>query len=245
MSSVKKIFGLLIIMFVFCFGVVTVNAETITLEQVVKSMEESDIFKLFNTDTTSCEISNTSDSLNIKCNYNEDGTLKTMNTNLAYANDVLSYNFTGDKNDPSSIQQSFYDALLISSLSYSVAKLNGYTDEQLESIDEDAANNYTLAENGLEMKSFDFEYSENGGTSSGTALESFKIDINNLKLVLKDSNNDKDKDNVDDGNNNVDIPLDEGPQTGANDFIIICVALLISCLFINNKLIKKTIIKRI
>lgn len=176
MRKIKAKF--LFVMFLIFIGVIPVNADTLTLDDIAKQLENSDVYNYLNNDETSVEIVKDVSFIEITYNTIDSGTWVTT---FNYENDILSYSFPGDKTADTTFAQIIIDSQWIKEILFIVAKANGYTDEQLQSIDEEVAATFTLEKNGYE--STEFTYS-NGSSITATGCDTFKININNLKLDI-------------------------------------------------------------
>ena len=257
MKNIKIILFSIAIFFVCINGV---NAE-ITFDQIVSQVKEGELNKSFNTDKVSTEIISTNDKMTITYDAGESGT---WITEFNFDNDILSYQFKENKNSETTFSQTLMDGLWISEVFNIIAYANGYTDEQLELINEEKSAAYTLEKNGIEMTYFEHAYE--GGSSgasvnlSGSGCDTFKININNLNLEIEENKEDIDENTNTNNNLTSDVDQEElkdnkeenyvdqtidSPQTGAFTPLIICFSLFTIGTLIYIKLNKNKKLKRL
>lgn len=174
--NVKKIIGLILISFLLLFTPFKqAYARDLSFEDVVDALKNSDMYSSLESSGVSLNISSTSDKITITSN--------TYVTEFTYADDIISYTSSGSVTDDESAGQSVTDSLWIAQLILIIGENQGYTEEELSSLDI-TDTTYTLVENGLEVTTFDYSYTTASGTASGTVCDTFKININYLDLDL-------------------------------------------------------------
>jgi len=195
--TVNKIISsvLLLIVGVFIatfFNTTYVDAETLTLNDVVAKLKQSATYNDYNKGQYNTTISLVNGSINITYKYTDssDTTLSTeVVTTFTSSNDILTYNIPVNKNDDSVPARSIIDGMWIYEITKIVAEANGYTEDQLKSIEDQSK--FNLEDNGIEITTFDYSYSQDGATMTGEATETFKIDINFLDLEINEIENPK------------------------------------------------------
>ena len=168
MKKFKKIFLILILMFV---GIVGVSAETLGIEKVSEQFDKSNIFGF------TSKVNNTDKTFDI---YDEDE--KTFS--LTYGDDYLEYDNREVTITPENYANSIIPAFLIQDVLESVITLSGYIDKTLS---EDATyiNTYDTYGIQLEIESYNFSGSDENGSSwdiKGEAVKYFKISLDTEKI---------------------------------------------------------------
>lgn len=170
-----------IIMVIFSFlltiflGLNVVKADNILLEDVVNTLKTNN--------KSNSNITSTSNSIIIESI--KDGV--TYTTIFNYSNGIISFTHNNLNQTMNDYIKFTMDITWCDELIAAVAKLRGYTDDEIKSIDV-LNDGYTLKDNGIELTTFAHVFTDNNLMNiSVDAYESLKIDINNLKLNIKEN----------------------------------------------------------
>jgi len=167
----KKIRNLVLALMLMFVGVISVNAATLTIEDVSKQFDKSNIFGF------TSKVNNTDKTFDI---YDNDE--KTFS--FTYGDDYLEYDNREVTITPENSANSMIPAFLIQNVLESVITLSGYTDKTLS----EAAtyiNTYDTYGIQLEIESYNFSGSDENGSSwhiSGEAVKYFKISLDTEKI---------------------------------------------------------------
>lgn len=158
----NKVLGILLITFLFVFGINNVNAETITLEQVADKTEE--ILKKSNNGEDTINVLIEEKNMIIK--------VEDLSIVFDYENGILSFKHSTGNDIESFLGEVLIYAGSASAVTQAVAELHGYNERDTRLFLD--FENSTFEENGYEYKTI----------NNDTEMQ-FKIDINNFSLNLE------------------------------------------------------------
>lgn len=196
----------------------------------VEKFKNTELFKTVEESNT-VSITNTDDSLKIVTN---DGT-NTITTNFTYVDGILTFVPSNNKDNI------LVDGIWVINCMYALSDLKGYDMDDLDEWYEDN-NEYTLANNGLELKEEKTTITNEGIILSVDKIVLFKLDIKNgiKSFSNKEENPKDDVDKVVDKSEDETI---ENPKTGSKVEIIVIAAITMfvigSTISINMKKINK------
>lgn len=185
--------------FLFLFSISCVHAEEYTLDDFVTFLhsEENPLYSKMD-GIIKFEVEHSASLLDP--NFHEDhlvGTaLQSKNgytVSYDYKDGVLTYEYQGKKDKPYDIQKGMYDSLVSRFLIQEMALFHGLSVEHLSFFLPEYNNIMSFSEDGLEVKTFHYEFSSSETSSDGEIIESMKIDINNFnekKLIGEEENPD-------------------------------------------------------
>ncbi len=179
----KKLFKyLFILIFLFMINIYRVDAQNITIDEVVQKFKEN----LNELELENLDVQKEDNQIIVKyeCTFSTEEDHKDCQTIYNIDNDIISYEFAGNKELENDVYQGFQDTLLSAFLIYSVGELKGYNIEDFQKydFDDDVEDNFTIEEDGLETKMFTYVFDDEYSHVSGTIHETFKIDINKFDL---------------------------------------------------------------
>lgn len=174
----KRVRCLLLAIFVACMCAVPVHAESISFTDVVNALKSSETYNYFTKDMGEVVFESSENELSIINNYTNP-TSGTWTTKFTYDNGVISYNYSSELDPLTNAGGLMVDNLWISQLVSIVANVNGYTKDQLLSVNDEKLESYTLEDNGIEVVRKTVSKAD---STTVTYPESLKLNINNLKL---------------------------------------------------------------
>lgn len=181
----KKVLSLVVCaLFILILGTGVVNAQDITLQDVVKQIEADGFYKSMNDEN--CETILTSDEDSIDYTYTvttEDGEKKEYKSSFGYKHGIIFFEFTGDKESADTYNQTMLNDAAAYGIVFAVGKLNNVDEDALWEESSDQFSKFTYEKNGLKFQLFQYSNSDVEGWEVETdTIESFKIDINNFNL---------------------------------------------------------------
>lgn len=180
----KKIFKLLVCaVCLLILGTGAVNAQEITLHDVVKQIETDGFYTSMDSETSKTTL--TSDENSIDYTYTmttENGEKKEYKSSFSYKDGVIYFEFTGDKESADTYNQILLNNIAANGIVAAVGTLNDVDENALwESFDN--LSKYSYEKNGLKYQVFQYSNSDVDGWEVETeAVEKFKININNFNL---------------------------------------------------------------
>lgn len=181
----KKYIGMILI--VITFGFININGvKAHTIGDVLELVKDSEYVKAMETDSKKFVAIELGERyyLNLESETNPESSISTV---LLVEDDVISYQYLGNKDlEEESTTQAVVDGFFIAAIVESVAKLNGYTEDEIVNFmtkDKEILKDYTFEKNGLEITI----WQKANETSSIQAYDTVKIDINNFRLEQDNS----------------------------------------------------------